>query len=206
MLQKGLIVSIQGYTKETTEELAKDAANAGAVAIRTDKEIECRLPLIGLSKKRRVDIRTEPYITSDIESVKKVSKWADYVAIDYRTLNKNIDAISEYTHDKRIKVLADIETIEDYENLVDQCYHYDYVTTTFTVFHSRYEPDLEIIKKIVYTNSEEDIIAEGNFHKMKDVVDAFEAGAKNVCIGSAIANIFKLTKKYVSCYDIYRRH
>ena len=52
MFCKGLIVSIQGYSRAMTEEMIVEIANAGAVAIRTDKKVNSRLPLIGLIKNK----------------------------------------------------------------------------------------------------------------------------------------------------------
>ena len=42
MLSKGIIISVQGYSVETTEELIIEIANAGAVAVRTDKKCKSR--------------------------------------------------------------------------------------------------------------------------------------------------------------------
>ena len=39
MLPRGIIVSVQGWSQATSEEMVIEIANAGAVAIRTDKKI-----------------------------------------------------------------------------------------------------------------------------------------------------------------------
>jgi putative N-acetylmannosamine-6-phosphate epimerase len=45
---------------------------------------------------------------------------------------------------------------------------------------------------------EKHLIAEGNYSSREDVHIALESGAHAVCIGGAISNVYKLTKKYTS--------
>lgn len=194
MLDKGIIVSIQGYKDETTNELIENAINAGAVAIRTDKPVNCTVPIIGLQKTKVDALDIYPYITPDVRCVEYVSSWADYVAIDYRRINNNLDEIDDFVKDNGIKVVADIENTEDYNNIIEKGYTICYVATTFSIFKSKYKPDLNILRDIDIEN----LIAEGNYTLRKDVRTAFEYGANNVCIGGAISNIYKLTKKYTS--------
>lgn len=199
MLKKGIIVSIQGYGQITTEELAKNAINAGCIAIRTDKPFVMtadKVPIIGLQKIKVNDVKKSAYITPDVENIAKIKRWADYVAIDYRQLNKNLPEISEYCKNERIKVVADIECYEDYVNIRDMGYHYTYISTTFAVFRLLFRPNLRLLKRILET--EPHVIAEGNYSARADVAEAFKLGAQAVCIGGAISDVYKLTKKYTS--------
>ena len=196
MLSKGLIVSVQGFSMETTAELIIEIANAGAVAIRTDKKVDSRLPLIGLSKSKVENRKEEAYITNTLEKVKEIEKWTKNIAIDYRRINPNIEEISNYCKEKRLNVIADIADIEDYENIIENDYYHTYAATTLAVLYREvFTPDIDLIKKLKELECE-NIIAEGNFSTRKQVKLAYNVGACNVCIGSAISNVFRLTKKF----------
>jgi putative N-acetylmannosamine-6-phosphate epimerase len=195
-MQKGIIVSIQGYTPSTTQEIAKDVINAGAVALRLDKPISGYYSIIGLHKIKKVDNKKVPFITPTLEDVKQVKDWSNYIAIDYRKLNPNLDEISLFCKENNIDVIADIATIEDYENILMNDYYYNYIATTLSVFYMPNRPNIQLINQIKRLNKKEKIIAEGNYKAPKDVYRAFEFGANNVCIGDAITNFYKLTKKY----------
>ena len=177
--------------------MAREVSSGGAVAIRTDKPINCNIPIIGLSKISVQNRSEEVYITPDVKEVQKVSRWAYIIAIDYRRLNKNLSEISAYCKDHNLSVIADIECIEDYENILEKDYVHNFIATTFSIFHTHYEPDIELIRQLKELDCQ-NIIAEGNYQTRKQVAEAYHAGANNVCIGSAISNIYKLTKKYTS--------
>lgn len=196
MLQKGIIVSIQGYKQITIEELAENAVSAGAVAIRTDKPIRCNVPLIGLNKTHVSQPEKEAYITTDIEAIERVASWAEYVAIDYRALNKKLKELSDYCRLKKIKVVADICSYDDYLNLKEKDLHYAFIATTFSVFRSRNNPDIRLVKKLLKT--EKNIIAEGNYYSRGAVAAVKELGVHNVCIGAAISDVYKLTRRFTT--------
>lgn len=195
MLNKGIIVSIQGYSQPTTEELSYFAFKGGAVAIRTDKDISNRERTIGLSKKDTPYRRVEAYITVNINDVNKVAAWADYVAIDYRRCNYGLEEVQQYCKDHNIKVVADIGEIEDVDYIMGKGYYFTYLSTTFNVFFKQEHNALlcQIIKKY----PELDVIAEGGYTDPDDAGAAMILGANNVCIGGAISDIEKLTKRYV---------
>jgi putative N-acetylmannosamine-6-phosphate epimerase len=196
VMQKGIIVSIQGLTRPTTAELAKEAINAGAVALRLDKHISGVYTIIGLAKVRKIKRQVTPFITPTVEHVKQVENWANYIAVDFRTINPELQNISDYCQENKLDIIADIGTIEDYENILKNNYYYKYIATTLTVLYNYKRPDLEIIKKIKKLKGNEKIIAEGNFKYQKDVARAFEYGADNVCIGNAITNVYVLTRSF----------
>jgi putative N-acetylmannosamine-6-phosphate epimerase len=203
MIKKGLIVSVQCYSAATNQELAIQAVKAGAVAIRTDKSIVVTTPVIGLHKISVENPIKQAYITPTVEDIKKVQAWADYIAIDYRRLNPNLEEISEYAYENKLQVVADITNYDDYVNIRDKKLYYTYIATTFSAFEknkivSRYQftPDIDLIKKLTFSGCRS-IIGEGGFQKRHQVREAYAAGASNVCIGGAISDIYKLTKKFV---------
>jgi len=202
LISQGIIVSIQGYHQKTIEELAKDAINAGCVALRTDKPLHFRpydkkVPIIGLNKIKVINPEITPYITSTIEEIEKVKEWADYIAVDYRLVNNNLKGISAYSEERKLNIIADIGCIEDYENIKENNYYYTYIATTFSVFKILFKPDTKLIKYLV-DKGEKYIIAEGNYTTRKSVIDVYNLGVKNVCIGSAISNVYKLTRKFTT--------
>ena len=199
-IPRGIIVSIQGYHYKTMTELAKDAINAGCIAIRTDKRLclsdEEKVPIIGLKKLQVEDVKTTAYITPTPEEVQEVEGWADLVAIDYRGCNVNLQRTSKYCREHGLKVVADVETYDDFASILEHGYYYTYIATTLSVFKLLFRPNLRLVEKIA--QEEKHVIAEGNFSSRKDVRAAFECGAHAICIGSAISNVYKLTKKYTS--------
>ena len=198
MLSKGIIISIQGWSVSTTEEITIEVANAGAVAIRTDKKINSRIPIIGLKKEKVIERKDYPYITPSIEDVKDIEKWTKLIAVDYRKINKNIAVISEYAKHKGLIIIADIGSIDDYENIIENEYYHSYIATTLSVLYKiDYKPDFVLIEELQQLECK-NIIAEGNFSNRHDVEKVLNSGVNNVCIGSAITDIYKNTKKYTS--------
>lgn len=176
----GLIVSIQNYTKSTTQELARIAIANGAVCIRTDQAIKCKVPIIGLKKL----FEKEFYITTDNEAIQEVSKWADCVAVDSRRGNREIEWLYAVCHTSNINLVADIEKIEDVENVLKICENNmikkpKYFATTFS------KCDIDLIKAIRKITDVK-VIAEGGFGTLESVTMAKENGAVGVCIGAAL--------------------
>jgi len=195
-MDKGLIVSIQGYSIATTVELAGNAIRAGAVGIRTDKNMKSEVPTIGV-RKIKVQNRDEmAFITVDVEAVKDVARWADLIACDCRCINPKLMEIAAYCKENRLAWVADIATIDDYKNLIAQGLAPDYVATTLSVLESRFEPDLKLVADLAKAGCKK-IIAEGNYHSPWQVKQAYENGAYNVCIGAAISDVYKNTRRFV---------
>lgn len=200
-IQKGIIASIQMFHHKTIAELAIEVINAGCVGLRVDKRIELdqehKTCIIGLRKVKVNNIKDEPFITPDIETIDKVTPWCDFVAIDYRRCNKGLKEVSAHCAERKILVVADIENMDDYQSLRDLGLYYTYVATTLSVFSILYRPDLKLLETLIDAG-ETKIIAEGNYSARSDVKTAFEIGAHAVCIGGAIANPYKLARKYTS--------
>lgn len=198
----GIIASIQKLDNETTRGIAVEAVRGGAVAIRTDKYIEnIGVPLIGLSKRKVEHPVNESYITDNIEAVRRVATWADFVAIDYRRINKNLREINEYVSGEEIGVVADIGEIEDYENIMEKDYQPEYVTTTFRRFYKAHYFDFDFLNQLIDLGCK-NIIAEGNVKTRKNVSLLGKLGIRYICIGGAMTDVYKLTKKFVTAYEL----
>lgn len=191
MIEKGLIVSIQKYSHFVTQELALIAELAGAVAIRTDQPINLYSQKIGLIKLPD----KKYYITTTKEAINEVNKWANFVAIDSRKGNRELHYLYGYCHQNAIKIVADIEKIQDFENILDICEKGKiekpkYIATTFS------NSSNELIKQIKELR-DIPVIAEGGYTNEKQIKEALENGADNICIGSAISDIKFLTKYFL---------
>jgi putative N-acetylmannosamine-6-phosphate epimerase len=200
-LKRGIIVSIQGYSRETTKELALESISAGAIAIRTDKPIKIamdkKVPLIGLYKIKVNDKTTQAYITPDTKAVEEVARWADMVAVDCRILNTGLGDVVDYCHANRVQMVADVGCFADYEALKASGAAFAYITTALSVYRRRYWPDVRLALKLSEVEPGK-VIAEGNYRAREDVEKVLKAGIHAVCIGTAIANVYKLTRKYTT--------
>ena len=105
MIEKGIIVSIQNYSKNAIKELSYYAIEAGAVAIRTNEPIVIEKPIIGLKKIKNRQF----YITTDKKAILDVQKWSDFVAIDSRRGNPDLDFLYGFCHINEIKIVADVK-------------------------------------------------------------------------------------------------
>ena len=201
-LKRGIIVSIQGYHYRTIAELASEALAANCIGLRLDKKPTRSggwpVPIIGLKKVKVIDVKQHAFITPTIAHVEEIASWGDLVAIDYREVNADLLAVSKFCRDNKIEVVADIQTYEDFARIKEHGLFYSWISTTLSVFEKRnlFTPDLKLVAKIAL--EENRLIAEGNFSSRRDVKAAYDAGAHCVCIGGAISNIYKLTKKYTS--------
>ena len=213
-LKKGLVVSCQvpdGTPIDTPEFIAAQAETvlqAGAVGIRaqglTNVAAVARtvsVPIIGLIK--RYSDSTHIHITPEIDDVLKLEQaGATIVAIDatgrLRENGLSFPAFMEELRRKTdIPILADIDTVE--AALAAESLGCDAVATTLSGYTSAPAPKLpniELIQKL--SNSVKvPIIAEGGFNRPEHLLQAFNAGAWSVCIGTAITNPYLLAKSFV---------
>lgn len=189
MIKNGLIVSIQNYSLQTTQELAENCQAAKIAAIRTDNPIISEIPIIGLKKNKK-----KHYITTDIMDIDSVAIWADYIALDCRKENSDLFFLLKYCSKNNFKIIADIENINDVKNIINICKKENLkmpvsIATTFS------DNNIDLIGEIKLKYNFH-VIAEGGFQYMKQIFEAIKNGANNICIGAAISDIFNLTKKY----------
>jgi len=190
----GLIVSIQGYTAQTTQELIDIALRSGAVGVRTDQPSYCDGVHIGLKKNDK-----KYYITTDIEDIIRVSQWAQTIAIDSRRGNPDIERLYRYCDLNLYGIVADIENEEDLKNLKTlhdnkKIKSPEYIATTFSNQKTG-EPDIEMLKVVKEYFPDCKVIAEGGYFErykdVKDIVDYICIGAGITDIGKKIENIYK---------------
>lgn len=196
-MHRGIIVSIQGFGLSTTRELSKAVISAGASALRLDKPVKSDVPIIGLNKIKVNNPYQEPYITPTCELISKVAQWAQYVAIDMRRINKHVKFLGDYCRREKIKIVADIGDMDDYDNLIKCGVEPAFITTCFSVFRKKFKPDISFAKKLVDQGCK-NIIAEGNYLKREDVRKVLEYGVHSVCMGGAISNVYKLARRYTT--------
>jgi putative N-acetylmannosamine-6-phosphate epimerase len=196
MINKGLIVSIQNYSQETTQDLAIKCQNAGAVAIRTDKKICLNVSIITLKK---IPLK-KYYITTTVEALKKCL-WSDYIAIDSRKGNQDIELLYSFCHINDKKIIADVEDIYDVRDVLKLCVCKKinlpvYFSTTFS-FLKTGNANIKLIEEIKRLTNVK-IIAEGKIKTKKQIEKALEFGADNICIGTQISDIEQITKDYIN--------
>jgi len=146
-MEKGLIVSVQGYSVNTTKELSDKAIKGGAIGIRTDQPITVNMPIIGLKKNKG-----KYHITTNLPHINEVSKWANYVAIDSRKGNNDIRHLLSYCNEIDCNFISDISSDEDVKNILNICSNSklklpSYFATTFC-HDLNYNKKLAIIKNI----------------------------------------------------------
>lgn len=213
-LKRGLIVSCQvpdGTPIDTPEFIAaqaKTVLQAGAIGIRAQGVSNVKavaevvsVPIIGLIK--RYSESTLIHITPEIEDVLNLEQaGADIVAIDATgRLRENAVSFPAFMEELRrrtdIPILADVDTVE--AAIQAEVLGCDAIATTLSGYTEAPAPKLPNIKLIsdITQQVKIPVIAEGGFSKPEHVMQAFQAGAWSVCIGTAITNPYLLTKSFV---------
>lgn len=217
-LKNGLVVSCQvpdGTPIDTPEFIAAQAGTvlqAGAVGIRAQGISNVRaiaasvnVPIIGLVKKFRNE--SPIYITPDVDDILELEQaGATIVALDAteRMRPGNVSFTSFFAqlrNQSQIAILADVDTVE--AALIAQSIGCDAVATTlsgYTDVPTSKLPNIQLIDDLS-KKLQIPIIAEGGFSSPADVIQAFNAGAWSVCIGTAITNPYLLTKGFVQAIN-----
>lgn len=194
-MKKGLIVSIQGYTQETTQELASKLNKIEISGIRTDRPFKFKIPIIALEKIPE----KKYYITPTVEAITRC-QWGDYVAIDCRRGNPDLQLLLAYAQIHRIKVIADIKDYKDVDNIIrlHEKNNFDYPAYIATSF-SFLDTNTINFKLIEYikNNCEVPVIAEGKIKNADEAKICYDLGADNICVGSEISDIKYLAKKFI---------
>ncbi|SMG42565.1 N-acylglucosamine-6-phosphate 2-epimerase [Paenibacillus aquistagni] len=211
--RRGLVVSCQAYQGEPLfgadhmAEMALAAELGGAIGIRANGTADIAaikqkvdIPVIGLVKQQ---IGNGPvYITPTLQTaIAAYEAGADIVAIDgtgrERPDGKTLQEVVEALHHRNIAVMADISTVE--EGLYAAQLGVQYISTTlsgYTPYSPQcVEPDIELVRKLAQKTAIP-VVAEGRFRRSMDMVEALEAGAQFVVVGSAITRPQFLTEHY----------
>jgi N-acylglucosamine-6-phosphate 2-epimerase len=213
-LHKGLIVSCQvpeGTPIDKPEFIAAQAETvllAGAVGIRVQGIANVKavadavsVPIIGLIK--RSTIETPIHITPEIDDVLRLEEaGANIVALDATgrlrpggvTFQQFMEELRRKTN---IPILADVDTVE--AAVAAEKLGCEAVATTLSGYTDAPAPELPNIDLISQISQKVKIpvIAEGGFSRPEHLINAFNAGAWAVCIGTAITNPYLMTKSFV---------
>ncbi|CAG7657200.1 N-acetylmannosamine-6-phosphate 2-epimerase [Paenibacillus allorhizosphaerae] len=210
-----LIVSCQALEDEPLHgsdvmaKMAKAAEIGGAAAIRANGADDVRairqavpLPVIGLVKRNYPD--SEIYITSTRREVDElIEAGASMIAFDAtrrpRPSGETLESLIAYMHSRGVKMMADISTLE--ESAYAASLGVDCVSTTLSGYtpYSPQDPgpDLQLIREAVRALSIP-VIAEGKIWDPSQAVQALEAGAYAVVVGSAITRPQLIAERYAS--------
>ena len=225
ILKSGLIVSSQALDGNPLKKpeylavMAEAAEKGGAVAIRAngyDNILEMKkrvtVPILGLNKIQ--DKSGTTIITPNFEKAEEIARaGADVIALDatFRTSEIKEDVatlISRIHNELHLPVLADISNAE--EALYAEKVGADYISTTLAGYtkdkpyapEDKYNPDFELIEKIVKSGVKIPVIAEGRFWTPQDIVCAMKMGCYAIVIGKAITNPMAITEYF--CQAIRR--
>jgi N-acylglucosamine-6-phosphate 2-epimerase len=195
-------------TPEFIAAQARTVLQAGAIGIRAQGVANVKavaeavsVPIIGLIK--RYSESTLIHITPEIEDVLDLEQaGANIVAIDATgRLRENGVSFPAFMEELRrrtdVAILADVDTVE--AAIQAEALGCDAIATTLSGYTEAPAPKLPNIKLIsdITQRVKIPVIAEGGFSKPEHVMQAFQAGAWSVCIGTAITNPYLLTKSFV---------
>lgn len=220
---QGLVVSCQALADEPMHgsdhmaAMAKAAEMGGAIGIRANSmediaaiKQKVNLPIIGLNKRQVPGF--DVYITPTVEEAVAVYRaGASIVAIDGtgrkrpdgKTLAETIDAL----HEGSVVVMADVSTFE--EGIEVAHLGADYVSTTLSGYTSYSkqgnEPDLTLVSRLVNSLSVP-VVAEGHIKTAEQVIQALDAGAHFVVVGSAITRPQCIVSEFTSQIREYKQN
>ena len=218
-LKHKLIVSVQAYQgeplrhPETMAQMARACELGGCAAIRCQglsdiSAIKGRveIPVIGLWKEGHEGV----YITPTLRHARAcVMAGSDIVALDASDLPRPDGLTFEETVEALKKegclVMADCRNIEDIRRAAGcGC---DIVSTTLSHGCAAIDctaadgPDLPLLRQATQEFPDIPVICEGRVHSPQDAVDAFEAGAWSVVVGTAITHPTSLTSWFVDAIN-----
>ncbi|WP_276670021.1 N-acetylmannosamine-6-phosphate 2-epimerase [Schaalia cardiffensis] len=208
-LRGKLIVSVQAYPgepmrhPETMAQIARAAQIGGAAAIRCQgladiSAIKGRVevPVIGLWKEGHEGV----YITPSLRHARAcIMAGCDIVAIDAtsrpRLDGRTFAETCQILHEESALVMADCGSFEDAKAAYEA--GADIISTTLAGYTGDREksvgPDLELLKEIVAAYPDAAVICEGRIHTPQDAVEAMNAGAFAVIVGTGITHPTSIT-------------
>ena len=212
-LRGGLIVSCQAPLGSPLRRpgmmaiMAEAAEEAGAVAIRAEGIADIssirdavRLPILGLIKLQTSD--TPVIITPLLEHIDQlISAGADLIAVD-ATFRKRSDGRSgpefiEQIRDCGVPIVADVDHID--AAIAAGTHGAAAVSTTLSGYTDGSvprDPDIDLVAACAGVCSVP-VIAEGRYATPEQVSAAFRVGAWSVCVGGAITDPWKTTKRFI---------
>lgn len=188
-----LIVSIQNFSKKTQSIVDSLKNINGIYAIRTDTKVKTNYKIIGLKKIPN----KKYYISTTKDHLSRLAIWSDYVALDCRKENKELDCLLDHCVSNNIGIVSDVFDEDDIYNLIKYKKIVKYIATTFH-FDKKIKEKCSLInyaKRKGFT-----VIAEGGYKDFNDIKKALLAGASYVCIGQAIFDYVLRTKEYAKIF------
>ena len=195
--------------------VAEAAVAGGAAAIRANGAADIRairnrssIPIIGLLKRQGPSGAI--WITPTLHDAQSIAEaGADVIAVDATLRHREFgsdapDLIAQIRRELGMTVLADVDNLEAAQAAQDA--GADAVATTlagYTTARSRTNgtaPDVHLVATVAAGVSIP-VIAEGRYQSARDVLDAFEAGAHAVVVGTAITDPMELTRRIVVAVD-----
>lgn len=215
MIKQGLIVSCQAETGSAFNDIhsiqcfALEAERGGAIGLRI-RETEnvlgvnkvSKLPIIGLSKTNYQN--GDVWITPSWNQAKDlVNSGATYVAMD-ATGRSGYNDIELASSGGLINVIGDISHINQAEEaLKNGC---TMLTTALSGYTSDCNvdmdrPDYVLLYELVKHFPDVPIMAEGRYWEYDEVKKAFDIGAHNVVVGTAITRPHLITKRLMEAFN-----
>tara|TARA_Y100001973_G_scaffold104998_1_gene176576 strand:+ start:1317 stop:1967 length:651 start_codon:yes stop_codon:yes gene_type:complete len=215
MIEKGLIVSCQaepGSAFNNTQSMiafAKEAERGGAVGLRLREvdnieavSLNSKLPIIGLTKSKYEN--GDVWITPSWNSAKDVfNVGANYVAMDATGRGGYYD-IELASAGDLITIVGDLSNLNQAEKALEKgC---KVLTTALSGYTSDCnvnmdKPDYKLLEDLVKTYPDVPIMAEGRYWERDDIKKAFDIGAHNVVVGSAISRPHLITKRLMEAFN-----
>lgn len=215
MIKKGLIVSCQSENgsafndSESIVKFALEAERGGAVGLRLrgvnnvlEVNTTSELPIIGLTKSQYEN--GEVWITPSWNQAKDLRDvGADYVAMDATGRGGYYD-IELASSGGLINIIGDISNISQAEEaLKNGC---KILTTALSGYTSECDvdmnrPDYVLLYDLVKNFPDIPIMAEGRYWEHDEVKKAFDIGAHNVVVGTAITRPHLITKRLMEAFN-----
>ena len=214
-MRKGLIVSCQAEEGssfnniESIVNFAIEAERGGAVGVRI-REVEnvfavsnnISISIMGLSKSNYEDGTV--WITPSWLSAKDLNDvGADFIAMD-ATGRDGYEDILKASNTNNMKIIGDLSNIFQAERAIDNgCIG---LTTTLSGHTSECSvdmdvPDYNLLQNLIKEFPSIPIIAEGRYWERDQVKRAFDLGAHNVVVGTAITRPHLITKRLMETYN-----
>ena len=217
-LKGGLIVSCQAapgnplHGPQFMAAMARAALQGGAIGLRAEGTQDVTavaratgLPVIGIRKVGSADDGV--FITPTFQDAEAIAGAGAAIIATDGTARPRPDGQALSTLVKRIHeelalpVMADVDSVESADHA--QQAGADVLATTLSGYTGGIVPpgpDIDLLRELVRTSSLP-VIAEGRYWTPESVVEAAEAGAHAVVVGTAITNPLEITRRFAAALD-----